>query len=60
MQSNDLFLCSINLHVDKGLIVAVVGQIGCGKSSLLSAMLGEIRKLKGEVYLQVGDGSLRP
>lgn len=33
--------------------MAIVGHVGCGKSSLLSAVLGDIRKLDGHVYLQV-------
>ena len=44
---------SINLKVKHGGLVAVVGHVGCGKSSLLSAMLGEIKKHEGHVYLQV-------
>jgi len=31
----------------------VVGQVGCGKSSLLSALLGETEKLDGKVYVKV-------
>lgn len=34
--------------------MAVVGQVGCGKSSLVSAMLGELKKLEGTVSVQVG------
>ena len=44
----------IDLTVEKGHLVAVVGQVGCGKSSLLSALLGEIRKLEGTVHREVG------
>ena len=35
-------LDSISLSVKKGSLVAVVGQVGAGKSSLLAAMLGEM------------------
>ena len=45
--------CSINLSVKPGRLVAVVGQVGCGKSSLLGAILGELKKLQGNVYVQV-------
>ncbi|XP_028401657.1 multidrug resistance-associated protein 1-like [Dendronephthya gigantea] len=45
-------LKSINLKIDQGGLVAIVGHVGCGKSSLLSAVLGEIKKLEGHVYLQ--------
>lgn len=44
----------INLKVNHGGLVAIVGHVGCGKSSLLSALLGDIKKLAGHVYLQVG------
>ena len=40
-------LNDINLNVKKGSLVAVVGQVGCGKSSLLSSMLGEMHKMSG-------------
>ena len=40
---------SINLSVPKGGLVAVVGEVGSGKSSLLSAALGEMIKLEGSV-----------
>lgn len=50
-----MFSFSMNLKVKQGGLVAVVGHVGCGKSSLLSAMLGEIKKLEGHVYLQVGN-----
>ncbi|XP_078620823.1 ATP-binding cassette sub-family C member 9-like isoform X1 [Branchiostoma floridae x Branchiostoma japonicum] len=39
----------INLVVPKGKLTIVVGQVGSGKSSLLSAMLGEMRTLEGQV-----------
>lgn len=39
--------CSITVTIPKGKLVAVVGQVGSGKSSLLSAFLGEMEKLDG-------------
>jgi energy-coupling factor transporter ATP-binding protein EcfA2 len=44
---------SINLKVSTGQLVAVVGQVGCGKSSLISAFLGEMDKLQGRVTIKV-------
>ena len=44
---------SINLEVDEGSLVAVVGVVGSGKSSLLSALLGEMDKLSGTVNVKV-------
>ncbi|KAI5057619.1 hypothetical protein GOP47_0027634, partial [Adiantum capillus-veneris] len=41
-------LKSINLTVPKGNKVLVLGEVGSGKSSLLQAILGEMRQLIGE------------
>ena len=48
---------SINLTIQHSELVAVVGQVGCGKSSLISAMLGELKKLEGRVNLQASIAS---
>lgn len=40
--------------VPSGSLVAIVGHVGCGKSSLVSALLGEMEKLEGEVAVKVG------
>lgn len=37
----------------EGKLVAVVGQVGAGKSSLIAAMLGEMDKVQGHVNVQV-------
>ncbi|XP_065209502.1 multidrug resistance-associated protein 1-like isoform X2 [Planococcus citri] len=42
-------LRDINVKINAGDLVAVVGPIGSGKSSLLSAFLGEMYKLSGVV-----------
>uniref|UniRef100_A0A8C4YJF2 ABC-type glutathione-S-conjugate transporter n=1 Tax=Gopherus evgoodei TaxID=1825980 RepID=A0A8C4YJF2_9SAUR len=42
-----LSFCRINLTVPQGCLLVVVGQVGAGKSSLLSALLGELQKLDG-------------
>ena len=44
---------SLNLHIKPGQVVAVVGQVGAGKSSLIQALLGEMDKLSGSVTLRV-------
>uniref|UniRef100_A0A673H1H0 ABC-type glutathione-S-conjugate transporter n=1 Tax=Sinocyclocheilus rhinocerous TaxID=307959 RepID=A0A673H1H0_9TELE len=41
--------CRINVKVQRGSLVAVVGHVGSGKSSLLSAMLGEMEKKSGHI-----------
>lgn len=48
-------LKNINLKVKKGNLTAIVGSVGCGKTSLISALLGEMEKLKGQVNT---DGSV--
>lgn len=35
----------------KGELVGVLGRVGSGKSSLLSAIIGDMRKAEGEVTL---------
>ena len=45
--------CSINLNIKPGQLVAVVGHVGAGKSSLISALLGEMEKMAGNVMVKV-------
>lgn len=42
-------LRDINVNISKGSLVAVVGTVGSGKSSLISAFLGEMIKISGRV-----------
>uniref|UniRef100_UPI0037E8C348 multidrug resistance-associated protein 1-like n=1 Tax=Semicossyphus pulcher TaxID=241346 RepID=UPI0037E8C348 len=42
----------INVNVKTGALVAVVGDVGSGKSSLLSAILGEMEKRSGFVSMK--------
>nr|XP_021201313.2 multidrug resistance-associated protein 1 isoform X4 [Helicoverpa armigera] len=48
-QDSEPFLKNITLHVPRGSLIAVVGAVGSGKSSLLAALLGEMNKLSGRV-----------
>ncbi|MGH0163405.1 UNVERIFIED_CONTAM: hypothetical protein FKN15_051191 [Acipenser sinensis] len=50
-KSDPATLHSINLMVPHGSLLAVVGHVGCGKSSLVSALLGEMEKLEGEISI---------
>ncbi|XP_051926934.1 ATP-binding cassette sub-family C member 3-like isoform X3 [Hippocampus zosterae] len=45
-------LHDINVLVPHGSLLAVVGHVGCGKSSLISALLGEMEKLEGDVSIR--------
>uniref|UniRef100_A0A4X2M0D4 ATP binding cassette subfamily C member 6 n=1 Tax=Vombatus ursinus TaxID=29139 RepID=A0A4X2M0D4_VOMUR len=42
-------LNDLNIKIPEGALVAIIGQVGSGKSSVLSAILGEMEKLKGTV-----------
>ena len=44
-------LHNISLNVREGQLVIVVGPVGSGKSSLLSALLAEMHTLSGSVTL---------
>merc|ERR1719318_1640700 len=44
-------LKELNATIKKGELVAVVGLVGAGKSSFLSALLGEMRSLGGAVRM---------
>ena len=48
-------LKNISLQIKKKKLVAIVGQVGSGKSSLLSAILGDMHKVKGSVNVNVRD-----
>ncbi|KAM8852537.1 ATP-binding cassette sub-family C member 2 isoform 1-T1 [Synchiropus picturatus] len=45
-------LKNVNLDIKPGQLVAVVGAVGSGKSSLISAILGEMHGTKGHVNIQ--------
>ncbi len=47
------FVPSINLEVPHGRLIAIVGQVGAGKSSLVSAMLGEMNTVQGQIKINV-------
>ncbi|ESO12440.1 hypothetical protein HELRODRAFT_105347 [Helobdella robusta] len=49
--NNKPVIQDINLKVEKGAFVGVVGQVGCGKSTLISAILGETEKVHGSVSI---------
>ncbi|XP_071985544.1 ATP-binding cassette sub-family C member 2-like [Engystomops pustulosus] len=43
---------NVNLDMQEGHLVAVVGVVGSGKSSLVSAMLGEMDHVKGNINIK--------
>ncbi|XP_038594747.1 ATP-binding cassette sub-family C member 9 isoform X4 [Micropterus salmoides] len=48
--SNLSTLSDINIRIPTGQLTMIVGQVGCGKSSLLLAMLGEMQTIEGRVF----------
>ncbi|XP_069624288.1 ATP-binding cassette sub-family C member 8 [Ranitomeya imitator] len=42
-------LSNIDIRIPRGQLTMIVGQVGCGKSSLLLAALGEMHKISGDV-----------
>ncbi|CAN8022372.1 unnamed protein product [Ixodes persulcatus] len=44
-------LRDVNIKIPKGKLVALVGQVGAGKSSLLSALLGDMERIQGTVNI---------
>lgn len=46
-------LYRIDLKVKKGELIAIVGAVGSGKSSLVAALMGEMVKLNGRVNVSV-------
>ena len=69
-EENRVFqLRDISMEIPRGMLVAVVGPVGSGKTSLLQGLIGEMRKTCGSItfggsvgycpqsaWIQVGDG----
>ncbi|CAI5775246.1 canalicular multispecific organic anion transporter 1 [Podarcis lilfordi] len=51
-QNSDATIRDINLKIPHGHLLAIVGPVGSGKSSLVSAMLGEMENIKGQINVQ--------
>ena len=45
-------LTKINLDVKPNQLIAIVGRVGCGKSSILSALLGEMQLIEGQSHIR--------
>jgi ABC-type multidrug transport system fused ATPase/permease subunit len=44
-------ITDINLNIGRNELIAVIGSVGSGKSSLLAALAGDMRKTEGQVKL---------
>jgi ABC-type multidrug transport system fused ATPase/permease subunit len=42
-------IANLDLSIQRGQLVAIVGAVGSGKSSILAGMVGEMKRLAGEV-----------
>lgn len=52
-------LKKITCSIERGSLVAIIGSVGSGKSSLLSAILGEMEALENsQVYMHPKDGEM--
>uniref|UniRef100_A0A8C3UX25 ABC-type glutathione-S-conjugate transporter n=1 Tax=Catharus ustulatus TaxID=91951 RepID=A0A8C3UX25_CATUS len=51
-QDGNAAIRDVTLDITPGSLVAVVGPVGSGKSSLVSAMLGEMENIKGHINIQ--------
>ncbi|XP_067156198.1 ATP-binding cassette sub-family C member 2 isoform X2 [Apteryx mantelli] len=51
-QDGNAVIRDVTLDITPGSLVAVVGAVGSGKSSLVSAMLGEMENIKGHINIQ--------
>ncbi|XP_054155033.1 multidrug resistance-associated protein 1-like [Oppia nitens] len=51
---NNITLNNINLDISNGMFVAVVGGVGSGKSSLMSALIGDMELIGGSVNIAQG------
>ncbi|XP_077991202.1 ATP-binding cassette sub-family C member 10-like [Glandiceps talaboti] len=51
-QSGVLALTDINLSIRKGQLIGVIGNVGSGKSSLLAAITGEMKRCDGDIWVE--------
>nr|XP_022903100.1 multidrug resistance-associated protein 7 [Onthophagus taurus] len=51
IETGEFFLRNLNLRINKGEFIGVIGSVGSGKSSIFSAILGELNKQSGYVSI---------
>ncbi|ESQ55603.1 hypothetical protein EUTSA_v10024220mg [Eutrema salsugineum] len=50
-EENNLTIKHVSLRVPKGSFVAIIGEVGSGKTSLLNSLLGEMQCVHGSILL---------
>ena len=61
ISSHPFILKDISCRITPGSLTCVIGEVGCGKSSLLSAILGEMEPLDAsKVYIPRGEEDKNP
>ncbi|KAK3576577.1 hypothetical protein CHS0354_011254, partial [Potamilus streckersoni] len=50
-KKSDYYLEKIQMKIPKGKLVAIVGHVGSGKSSFISALLGDMERLTGQIII---------
>lgn len=48
---NDIILKDINLQIDNGEIISIIGKNGCGKSTLLNLIAGIMKPSTGNIFI---------
>ena len=53
----EALLSSVDMRIPQGKLTMIVGPVGCGKTTLLKALLGEVPALSGTIRMFAGDVS---
>ena len=49
---------NINLQIKKGKFICIIGDVGSGKSSLLSTIIGDLKYIQKEFYNKNSDNQI--
>ena len=51
-EETELTLDNIDIEAKSGKLLAIIGTVGAGKSSIIQAILGEFPSTKGKIFLR--------